>query len=555
MLPTNQLKKIKFNNIRLTNKASKHHQQLYTLIFRILRKISENFLDRTRIVNFLKKLALEDSFEKYSFIFFKMPEELYHGIKDDPILEIKVNSKSAIITLNEYMTEEQYCLRNGLNFVKVPKNSFEVGENILAYKGKCKIRNLIYEEKKENKRLFSRNYPVFKYYKNSTEIAAEFLCKSIINEPQTSPFRDSCYTIYDYDNSCYRMPCWLWSDSPTVSALLELANVTSDKKRRAYYENTAVKIGNVLFNHQIMDTEHKHFGALISRYRYYKNTRKAFDCLLGPNDTSFIIKWAFLPLYRHTKEERFKQRSELALDWTQRSVFEFSFVPSQYYLYENRWEEGAFVDTGFTPEGFVEYDEEFITDKSGKYTETADFFMERFIKQFKLKSGFYGRYYFSPGGKVKTTLITRGQGWVLEGLLSSYKGTNKIYYKKEAMKLAKLLVGQQNTDGSWAFLLGNNYPSGIIKRESGICEKTTALLAYLMLNLYTICEEKSFLQSGKLALEWCEQNIFLEKTQGYGGIVSSSLGSGITGPPYIKVATGYANAFYIMGSLLYNKLT
>lgn len=48
--------------------------------------------------------------------------------------------------------------------------------------------------------------------------------------------------------------------------------------------------------------------------------------------------------------------------------------------------------------------------------------------------------------------------------------------------------------------------------------------------------------------------MFLGKTAGYGGIISRSQGSGITGLTFIKVATGYANAFYILGSLLYDEL-
>lgn len=56
-----------------------------------------------------------------------------------------------------------------------------------------------------------------------------------------------------------------------------------------------------------MEKENKHFGALVSRYRYCRNTNKPFDCLLGPNDSSFIIKWALLPLYSYTKKKILKK--------------------------------------------------------------------------------------------------------------------------------------------------------------------------------------------------------------------------------------------------------
>lgn len=125
---------------------------------------------------------------------------------------------------------------------KISKNSFEIGENILVYKGKCKVKNLIYDKKITQKSTISFKKPSFSQNcKNLTELEAEYLCASVINEPKTSPFKGSCYIIYDYDNKCHRMPCWLWSDAPIVSALLEIAKKTYDENKKVYYENTAVK--------------------------------------------------------------------------------------------------------------------------------------------------------------------------------------------------------------------------------------------------------------------------------------------------------------------------
>lgn len=56
--------------------------------------------------------------------------------------------------------------------------------------------------------------------------------------------------------------------------------------------------------------------------------------------------------------------------------------------------------------------------------------------------------------------------------------------------------------------------------------------------------------AGERALAWCESHMWREADPGFGGIWSASLSSGITGLPYLKVATGYANAYYILGKLL-----
>ena len=235
MFQSNQLKKIKICDLRLINKAARYKYRIINLIDMILGRISLKILNGTELFKFYKKIIHKDSIGKNNFIFFKMPGELYNDIKGDVTLEIKVNSKAALVTLNDYMNEEHYNLSRGLNLVKVPKNSFEVGENILAYRGKCSVKKLVYEEKTKKEASYFKNYAVFEDYKTPREIAADFLCASMINEPETSPFRGSCYAIYDYDNRCYRMPCWLWSDAPVVSALLELAKATNDNNWKLRY--------------------------------------------------------------------------------------------------------------------------------------------------------------------------------------------------------------------------------------------------------------------------------------------------------------------------------
>lgn len=486
----------------------------------------------------------------YNFVFFKISDRLHRSIKDKLTLEIQVNDDFGSLILNGYMNERQFDLRRGPCRVEIPKAILEVGENALAYKGRCIVENLIYEEESSQKVPSLSPTQVFqKHSLSRIEAAATFLCTSVIDKPDRSPFRGSCYCIYDYDNECYRMPCWLWSDAPAVSALLGLADRTTEEKQKIRYRDIALNIGEALLRNQVIDRRNENFGALVSRHEYYTNKSRSFDCLLGPNDASFIVKWAFLPLYRHTGNEVFRERSEHALAWVRKTIYEFGFVPSHYYSNEERWEESAFVDTGFTPEGFCEYNKTFAENRDLAYAESVDFFMERFVEQFRMENGFYGQNY-RPDRGVTSTIFTRGQGWVLEGLISAFEETKAEWYKEEAINLARLLIENQNRDGSWAFFLGNGHPEDEVKQRTGICEKATTLFAYLLLRLAGICEIEDFLFAADSALEWCENNMVLEQGPGYGGIASRSLGSGITGLPYLRVATGYANAFYVMGSLL-----
>ena len=65
---------------------------------------------------------------------------MHSDIKDKVMLEIEVASESAVVILNEYMNKKRYNLSRWLNVAKISKNSFEIGENILVYKGKCKVK-------------------------------------------------------------------------------------------------------------------------------------------------------------------------------------------------------------------------------------------------------------------------------------------------------------------------------------------------------------------------------------------------------------------------------
>lgn len=195
-------------------------------------------------------------------------------------------------------------------------------------------------------------------------------------------------------------------------------------------------------------------------------------------------------------------------------VYALDFAPSHYY-YENKvWESQAFVDTGFCAEGFEQY-MSIVGDRD--YSKTMTFIMQRFMKQFKLDTGFYGQNYLPERG-VDDRLFTRGHAWVLEGLLAVYRATKERYYLEEEKDLCYRLIEQQQPGGEWNYLLGYGVP------------------------------DKRIYESARKALAWCEDHMNQEPGPGYGGIIAASLSSGITGLPFLNVATGYANAYYILAS-------
>ncbi len=505
--------------------------------------LKNQFSNYSRLNVQKKKAKRKIKNEYYKYLFFKVPSDLYKGLQS-MVLKVEVKS-DALIYINYYMNKQRFIIKKGLRFVTITKNQLENGENILAYKGNINVVNA--------KLFFKEGYyqESQQYKKNNNltnlEAASQYLISSIIKEPLESPFKNSCYTIFDYDNNCFRMPCWLWSDAPVVSALLELSAV-SNKKR---YKKKAISIGEVFIKNRIRSRENTCYGAIISRYRHYGNSPYPFDCLIGPNDTSFSVKWALLPLYHYTGDKKYLDYAKHALDWVVNCIYDNDFVPSHYYLEQKKWEKKAFVDTGFIPDGLLDYWALFP--ENNKYRDAAIHFMNRFIKQYKLKSGFFGQNY-SPHNGTSKNIFTRGQGWVLEGLLALYKHTQLKCFESETKALAYKIIQEQNSDGSWSYLLGKKYPHDKIKRKTGVCEKATALLSYLLIDLYNLCKDERFLKASRPAVKWCENNISFKNTPGFGGIASRSIASGITSLPFLKVATGYANSFYVLAKLRLNSL-
>ncbi|MGN0372248.1 MAG: glycoside hydrolase family 88 protein [Enterocloster sp.] len=505
--------------------------------------------------------------QPYEYIFFKIPDSVY-GQLEAVEIDLAVDSQTAEIVLNEYLPNKPVVIC-GSQSVRFDISECESGENMLAYKGKIRIKEIRFlpvhqapdgEQKEEKRRTEKQKTQLLerkeaelsggREIQASVQAAASYLLHSRISQPDRSQFCGSCYAIYDYTNECYRMSCWLWSDAPVAYSLLELEKLEKEPEKKAEYGKLAMDIGKVFLNSQVKEPEDEVCGALLSRYRYYGKSSRSFHRLLGPNDTSYSVKWALLPLYERTKDRRYLEASRSALDWIEKTIYKLDFIPSHYYYEDKLWEDRAFVDTAFCVEGFEQY-QKIAGDRN--YTETMDYLMRRFIKQFKLETGYFGQNYFPEKG-VDDRLFTRGHAWVLEGLLSCCRSIGGEYYRKETEALCRKLAQAQREDGAWSYLLGYGVPDKRIMDGSGICEKATAILAYLFLEYYRLYHDEEIYRAALAALEWCERSMVMDPGPGFGGIVSESLSSGITGLPFLRVATGYANAYYILAELLKEKI-
>lgn len=483
--------------------------------------------------------------DKIKYIFFKLPESILN-CSDPCILQIESNCESSI-SLNEFNGGIKIELKKGKNTLNIKRKEFLNEENVLSLKNNNSIKSITFLDRLSNSKKNDNKILELKLDEisdNYLKLAIKFLINSRIND-KNNKYNGSFYSIYDYDNSCYRMSYWMWDKAILVKTFLSISNLASESEKIKLIK-IADELANIFTKNQSKETEIA--GCFFSRKRHYGKADNHFETLYGPNDTSFILYWAMIPIYLKTKNKLYLKTIEEATEWLSRCVEKFLVPPSHYYLERSTWEKTTFVDAGFTPQGLGEYC--LKIDKKTKYIKSAENFILNFKNTFKTNSGFY----IEPEFK-KQTIFSRGQGWVLEGLISLYELTKNKKYLNESIELANLLCKFQNKNGSWDFSLLTYRKNGTFYRNKlrGECEKATTVITYHLYKLFLITNNNLYEKSATKAVKWCEKNMTVYGSNGIGGIFSRNISSGIVGLPFQKVATVYANAFYVLTKILMNK--
>jgi uncharacterized protein YyaL (SSP411 family) len=271
-------------------------------------------------------------------------------------------------------------------------------------------------------------------------------------------------------------------------------------------------------------------GANIDRY-----TRAGFQWSMLPNDASFISHWAWFPAYRLTNDRRYLDAATRVANWIARVIEEHGYLPAWYRQDTGQWQRRVMIDSGFAAEVFCDL-----------YIETGDptwyhcgiRFIDGFSARLRAGDGLFYRAWFE-NGRVNQVIFTRGQAWVLEGLLAAWEMTGDEKYLHEAQLLASRLLRSQKRNGSW-----NVYLNMI----SGECDKGTPVIAYNLLRLHRACPNATLVEAALRAVQWCNRHQYIgSDLNAKGGIFSRNVGGGIIDNfPYIRGSAPYAVAFYIL---------
>ena len=183
--------------------------------------------------------------------------------------------------------------------------------------------------------------------------------------------------------------------------------------------------------------------------------------------------------------------------------------------------------------------------KDERTREISELYMSRLLPKFQRPDGLWERSYnFDTKTASPTRHHTRGQGWAMEGLVSSAKMRPEGKYKELAERMAEQMMKWQHESGYWTYLFSKPVS------KVGISEKGTALWSLLFYRLYAITENPAHLKTARKALEWCMDNQYAgNDPDAYGSLVGITPQSGVTYRNWFPLSCTYTSGFFGLAAL------
>jgi len=360
-----------------------------------------------------------------------------------------------------------------------------------------------------------------------------FICRSY-NRHIGSRFNGFFYACYDESKRSHRLASWIWCSAAVIRALIMQYQLDKNAAWLSLAQETGDKFVQAWRRHR------NGVGGLVVRWDVSETSPSGIIPWRAPNDMAFICGYGLLPLYRATGKQEFLDVSREMAIWIIESGMKndgqlIAGYRDDLGVWDSSW---LYVDAGYTATMFQELYE---LDHHALWLSALRKFMSWYISSFWVDRGYFR--WIWPNRFWRRAIFTRGQAWALDGLLATYKATKEKQYLELAQTCADYLIGQQQSDGSWPYIM--NRP------DTGPCNKGIPILAFHLLRLYHLSGKKRYMKASQLALAWCEKNQFLANpiSMLYGGIAGrSSEGAIIDSEPCVN-AFLYSSAYFIMAKL------
>lgn len=358
-----------------------------------------------------------------------------------------------------------------------------------------------------------------------------------------SPTYGGLNLFYDYNAKTYRRTHWIWSSGPSIKLLLDTANNVPEITQnitKEHLKEVADQIGSTSQKFQVKDPENPVHGIVTSRWKEMGKDLKqhaGFEEYYSIADGLFLVAWGWMPLYRETGNPKYLEDSKIMVQSAQKLLDTFEIIPMDYIVSEKKWKDFTISEAGFGSEGICEV---YLETKDETIKATGELFTDRLLTKFQQDDGLWARKVnFSPEKIIPSQKHTRGQGWAMEGLISSYNMTKNSKYKKLAEHMATVLMDYQHNEGYWTY----NFDKPV--SEVGISEKGTALWSLLFYRLYEITKNPKHLEAAQKALTWCMDNQYTgSDIEGQGGVIGLTFQSGVTYRNWFPLACSYTSGFF-----------
>lgn len=352
------------------------------------------------------------------------------------------------------------------------------------------------------------------------------------------------YACYDATNQTFRLASWIWCSAVIVNAILETAWDLPDSQSDFLIKQAK------LIGYRFLDlwnaSKNTADGGLVIRWDVSKTSKIGFIPWRAPNDVSIIASYCFIPLYQRFGNVEFLDAAIEIGQWIlKKGMHQDGRLLVGYRDDLHEWDTSwLYVDAGFTTRLFAGL---YQITKQQLWFEAQNKFYDWFFPNFSRQDGLFHTFWPKRFWQSRNHIFSRGQAWVLDGVLSSYEANHEERYLDIAYRCCEYLAEKQSVDGSWPYLLLNP--------DSGACNKGTPILAYHFLRLYQLMPHKWLLDSANRALTWCQEVMSKDiQSLRYGGIFSINTEGSITGSTNTSTAFVYSSAYYILAKKLRDQI-
>jgi hypothetical protein len=279
---------------------------------------------------------------------------------------------------------------------------------------------------------------------------------------------------------------WSWSWGPSARMLLNASRIEGVDAGLTPRQllRRAVDLGYASLRQQILDPDHPAYGVL-------RTSRTVASTV----DTLFLVGWGWIPLYKATDDDRFLEAGKKVADTCKRLLDYHNdvWVPQALTLKDKTWANLMSFESSMGLPGLAHL---YLETGDESYRKTMIRLADMLIRVFEREDGLWKVFYLKETGEATpVNYWTKALGYVTDGLIEAHKAAPDKGYLEKGRRIADHVMKAQQSDGSWTLRFDRE------AKYVGVCDKSTALWAGMMIRIYKMTGDRAYCESGMQAIE------------------------------------------------------